>query len=276
MREMKDSGIAWIGDIPNEWFVTRNKNALINDKTLVGEKSATTQLLSLTTKGIKEKDIENTVGKLPESFDTYQYVRIGNIVMCLFDLDCSAVFSGISPYDGMISPAYKVLVCRDNIISRFADYWFRYISDGRKFNHYAKNIRYTLNYDEFAMLPLLLPNTKAQQTIADYLDRKCALIDNTIEKQKMVIEKLKLYKQSIITESVTKGLNKNAKMKSSGVDWIGDIPENWKTISIKWRLEERKERSITGTEEPLSMSQKFGLILTKDMDMMPNMASSFV
>ncbi len=237
MRAMKDSGIAWIGEIPEEWKIVRNKNAFVCNKELVGEKSALTQLLSLTTRGIKKKDINNAEGKLPESFDTYQFVRENDIVMCLFDLDCSAVFSGISPIDGMISPAYRVLSCKECIEPRYADYWFRYISDGRKFNHFAKNIRYTLSYEEFSALPLLLPKKVEQHRIADYLDRKCSQIDAIIAWQQEVIEKLKTYKLSVITEAVTKGLNPHAPMKDSGVEWIGEIPE-FATVSCTRRLYE--------------------------------------
>ena len=232
MRAMKDSGIAWIGEIPEEWKIVRNKNAFVCNKELVGEKSALTQLLSLTTRGIKKKDINNAEGKLPESFDTYQFVRENDIVMCLFDLDCSAVFSGISPIDGMISPAYRVLSCKECIEPRYADYWFRYISDGRKFNHFAKNIRYTLSYEEFSALPLLLPKKVEQHRIADYLDRKCSQIDAIIAWQQEVIEKLKTYKLSVITEAVTKGLNPHAPMKDSGVEWIGEIPEHWEVMKF--------------------------------------------
>lgn len=186
----------------------------------------------MTTKGIKEKDINNPEGKLPESFDTYQFVKKNDMVMCLFDLDVSAVFSGLSPYDGMISPAYRVLHCKNNIIPKFADYWFRYISDGRKFNHYAKNIRYTLNYEDFSTLPIVQPPIDRQCRIVDYLDEKCSKIDAIIEKQQTVIEKLKAYKLSIITEAVTNGLNPDVEMKDSGVEWIGEIPSNWKITSI--------------------------------------------
>ena len=235
MREMKDSGIEWIGEVPNDWRIVRNKNAFVCNKELVGEKSELTQLLSLTTRGIKKKDINNAEGKLPESFDTYQFVKENDIVMCLFDLDCSAVFSVISPFDGMISPAYRVLSCKESMEPRYADYWFRYISDGRKFNHYAKNIRYTLSYEEFSALPLLLPEKSEQRSIADYLDRKCSQIDAIIAWQQEVIEKLKAYKLSVITEAVTKGLKPDVPMKDSGVEWIGEIPEHWenrKMISI--------------------------------------------
>lgn len=233
MREMQDSGVAWIGDIPNDWRIVRNKNAFVCNKELVGEKSKLTQLLSLTTRGIKKKDINNAEGKLPESFDTYQFVKESDIVMCLFDLDCSAVFSGISPFDGMISPAYRVLSCKECMEPRYAEYWFRYISDGRKFNHYAKNIRYTLSYEEFSALPLLLPKRSQQHRIADYLDCKCAKIDAIIARQQQVIEKLRAYKLSVITEAVTKGLNPDVPMKDSGIEWIGMIPAHWDILKLQ-------------------------------------------
>lgn len=234
MRAMKDSGIEWIGEIPKNWGIIRNKNVFLCTKELVGEKSSLVQLLSLTTQGIKEKDINNPEGKLPETFDTYQYVKKNDIVMCLFDMDISAVFSGRSFFEGMISPAYKVLTCKANTVPAFADYWFRYIFDGRKFNHYAKNIRYTLSYNEFSTLSILNPPIDEQQRIADYLDDKCAKIDAIIEKQKAVIEKLKEYKLSVITEAVTKGLDPNVEMKDSGIEWIEKIPVTWEVRKFFW------------------------------------------
>ena len=239
---MKQSGVEWIGKIPEDWKVYRNKNAFICNKEIVGKNSNSTQLLSLTTGGIKCKDINNAEGKLPESFDTYQYVKKNDVVMCLFDLDMSAVFSGISQYDGMISPAYKVLSCQDRANPIFVHYWFSYIFDGRKFNHYAKNIRYTLNYDEFATLPILLPPKETQQCIASYLDKKCNKIEETIQNQQQVIEKLKAYKQSLITEAVTgkvkiangKACGEYESYKDSGVEWIGKIPSEWEVKKLKF------------------------------------------
>lgn len=233
MREMKDSGVKWIGEIPVTWNVYRNKNAFVCSKDLVGGKSSETQLLSLTTKGIKLKDINNAEGKLPESFDTYQYVKKDEMVMCLFDLDCSAVFSGLSPYDGMISPAYKVLTCTDRIEPKYADYWFQYISHGRKFNHYAKNIRYTLSYEEFSALPMLFPDREEQIRISNYLDAKCSKIDEIIEKHQVIIEKLKEYKLHLIQETVTKGLDRNAELRESGEIWIGKVPKHWDVLKLK-------------------------------------------
>lgn len=233
MREMKDSGIAYIGDIPILWNVTRNKNVFFCSKDIVGSQSGKTQLLSLTTKGIKEKDINNAEGKLPESFDTYQVVKANDIVMCLFDLDMSAVFSGISPYNGMISPAYKVLTCKNGMLPKYADYWFQYIFDGRKFSHYSKNIRFTLNYEDFSDLPIIQPPIDIQYHIVSYLDEKCTKINSIIAKQQEIIEKIKAYKQSLITETVTEGLSLNVEMKDSGIEFIGEIPSTWKVCRLR-------------------------------------------
>ena len=121
----------------------------------------------------------------------------------LVDLDMSAVFSGISPYDGMISSAYKVLTCKKGILPKYADYWFQYIFDNRKFNHYAKNIRYTLNYEDFSNLPMIQPALDVQRCITDYLDKKCADIENLVSIKQQKIEELKEYKKSLIYEYVT-------------------------------------------------------------------------
>ena len=233
-REMKESEVDWIGVIPKDWELLRNKNVFTCSKELVGDQSATTQLLSLTTHGIKEKSIEDVSGKQPESFDSYQIVEPNDIVMCLFDLDCSAVFSGVSNYYGMVSPAYKVVSCKEHYNPEYYDLWFDYVFNGRKFTQYAKNLRYTLNYDEFAALPVLAPSEDEQKRIATYLKEKCNEIDKVITDTERSIEEYKKLKQSIITEAVTKGVRgHDREMKDSGIEWIGQIPKEWKIMRVK-------------------------------------------
>ena len=231
-REMVDSGIPWIGDIPKSWKIVRNKDVFSNSKTLVGENWSKTQLLSLTTKGIKPVAIGSTSGKVPDSYETYQVVEKDNLVMCLFDLDCSAVFSGLSPISGMISPAYKALTIKKGYYSDFYAKWFEYIFDGRKFMFLSKNIRYSLTYDEFAALQIVAPSLSEQQRIAEFLDRKCGEVDEMIALQEQIIEELKAYKQSVITKAVTKGLKPDVSMKDSGIEWIGEIPEHWEVRKL--------------------------------------------
>lgn len=223
----KDSGIAWIGKIPNKWKIVRQKNIFSLTKILVKESWKTPPLLSLTTKGIKCIDIGTTSGKVPDSYNTYQIVKPNDLVMCLFDLDCSAVFSGLSKNYGMISPAYKVLKANEECDPLYYSYWFDYIFDGRKFMYLSKNIRYSLTYDEFASLYIPNPSYAEQKAIAYFLYKKCGEIDSLIALQDKIIGELQAYKQSVITEAVTKGLDPNVKMKDSGIEWIGEIPEKW-------------------------------------------------
>ena len=197
-RVLVDSGIGYLGNIPSEWNIFRIKIAFKCKKNIVNDNWSNTQLLSLTTSGVKEKDIDNPNGKLPDSFNGYQYVEINNIIMCLFDLDCSAVFSGISKYNGMISPAYKVLTCNEIMNADFAGYYFNYIGFDRKYMHYSKNIRYTLNYDEFSSLPMLIPPLEEQKRISSYLDNQCAKIDEIISDNNHEIELLEEYKRTIL------------------------------------------------------------------------------
>ncbi len=245
-RQMKYSGIEWIGEIPETWSVDRNKNCFVCSKAIVGTDSKKTQLLSLTTKGVKQKNEADTSGKVPESYDTYQLVDVNNLIMCLFDLDCSAVFSGLSTYAGMVSPAYKILKCRENVTPLFADYWFKFVFEGRKFKHYAKSLRYTLNFDEFASLPILMPSLDEQKHIVDFLNERCAYIDSVVEQTISSIGDYKKLKQAVVTQAVTKGVQGKREMKSSGVEWLGDIPKEWHVYRIANLYDERSE---SGSEE---------------------------
>ena len=233
MNKKTENITPFIKNIPCGWKLIQNRFLFKEDKKKVGKSFSNYQLLSLTTKGVREKDI-NTGGKVPESYESYQMVRNGQIVFCLFDLDCSAVFSGISNFDGMITSAYNVYDSTNLISNKFADYWFQYIFTNRYYKIYSKNIRYTITNDMFKSILTLVPPHKTQNLIVAILDKKCSQIDNLITNQQQQIEKLKQYKQSLITEVVTKGLDSNVPMKDSGVEWIGEIPEHWEIRKIKY------------------------------------------
>lgn len=231
-RTMKDSYIEWVGKIPENWLIEKNKHFFSCEKEIVGEASSSTELLSLTTKGVRKKLPTDVGGKVPESYDTYQIVRENDLIMCLFDLDCSAVFSGISRFEGMISPAYKILKCKEGIVPEFADFWFSYVFDGRKFKHYAKSLRYTLNYDEFGTLPLIVPPIEEQKRIVQFLKKECERIDTVIDKTRESIEEYRHLKNSIITQAVTKGIDDDIQFVDSGIEWAGDIPKHWIVTKI--------------------------------------------
>lgn len=226
-RTMKESGIEWVGKIPENWYVLRNKNCFVLEKNIVGDKFEQYDLLSLTKKGIVKKSKDNAFGKTPESYDTYQSVKKGQIVMCLFDLDMSAVFSGLSDYDGMISPAYKTYNCNSNILNSFAKYWFEYCFDGRKYKIYSKSLRYVVNADDFGGIKIVVPPMEEQEKIVEFLDDRIKEIDAVILQTKKSIDEYKKYKQTLITEIVTKGFDKDVVLKDSSIDYLGEIPEHW-------------------------------------------------
>ena len=231
---MKESGIEWVGLIPDDWKIAKNNRLFNISKQLVNENWKNTQLLSLTKSGIIEKNINDGGGKQPESFGTYQYVEKDDIVLCLFDIDVSAVFSDRSKYDGMISPAYRVMKCTDAILPVYAKWWFDAVNIGRYYLIYTKSLRKTIDADGFGNILTVVPPLSEQQAIADYLDETCSKIDEIIAEAKASIDEYKGLKQSVIFEAVTKGLDKNVEMKDSGVEWMGVIPKHWSTPKLKY------------------------------------------
>lgn len=275
MREMKDSGISWVGEIPKEWSVWRNKYIFKITKDIVLP-SKNYQLLSLTTTGIKEKDENDNGGKVPENYDGYQIVKENDLVMCLFDLDCSAVFSGLSPYNGMISPAYKVLKVKKRIANeQYYRYWFNYVGSKRFYKQYSKSLRFTLNADEFNRLFSLLPPLAEQQRIAEFLDRECGKIDGVKADIQAQIDTLEQYKRSVITEAVTHGLNPSAPMKDSGAGWMPLIPLHWKADKLKFHLRQRGIKNQID-KQVLSLYREYGIVPKDSRDDNHNVTSEDV
>lgn len=253
--EMKESGIEWVGSIPEDWKVAKNNRLFNISKKIVNENWKDTQLLSLTKSGIVEKNINDGGGKQPESFETYQYVEQDDIVLCLFDIDVSAVFSDRSKFDGMISSAYRVIKCTNAILSVYAKWWFDAVNIGRYYLIYTKSLRKTIDADGFGNILTVVPPLSEQQAIADYLDETCSKIDEIIAEAKASIDEYKELRIAAVNDAVTHGIHNNA-IKDSNVDWIGKIPDNWKIIITKRLFKIKKD--IAGKEgyTVLSITQK--------------------
>lgn len=235
MRAMKDSGIAWIGEIPADWSITI-LSALFYERKYKNRGLVEKNLLSLSYGNIVRKSIESNEGLLPASFETYNIVESGNIVFRLTDLqnDKRSLRTGLCKERGIITSAYVTLQIRSDDSPRYMHYLFHTYDLCKVFYGLGDGVRQGMNYEDLKHLQVLRPDLKTQHRIADYLDRKCSQIDAIIARQQEVIEKLKAYKLSVITEAVTKGLNPHAPMKDSGVEWIGEIPEHWKVPKIKY------------------------------------------
>jgi len=199
---------------------------------IICDKYSNENVLSLTMNGVIVRDLENPTGKMPLTFDGYQYVQSGNLLMCLFDIDVTPRCIGVINDDGVTSPAYSQFKLLSDNYVRYYYYYYLYLDFTKELLHLAKNLRHSLTESQLGEIYVPVPPLKMQHRIADYLDEKCAKIDIIIEKQQAVIEKLKEYKLSIITEAVTKGLNRDVEMKDSNIEWIGYIPSHWDIINL--------------------------------------------
>lgn len=276
-RKMKDSGIEWIGEIPEGWEVSQLKYAT----RWKSEKGCPDEpVLSLYRDfGVVPKDSRDDNHNVT-SLDTsnYKVVDIGDLVINKMKAWQGSM--AVSDYRGIVSPAYHVCSITSNKVNkRYLHHLLRnpaYLPEYVRLSTGMRIGQWDLGFDDFKNIPFLIPPLDEQAKIADYLDNGCTYLDSILDKTHSSIEEYKKLKQAVITQAVTKGVRGKREMKDSGVEWIGTYPSNWKIIKIKWLLHERKDRSVTGLEEPLSMSQKKGLIPTKDMDSIPNMASSFI
>lgn len=233
MSEMKDSGIEWIGEIPKSWTITI-LSALFSERKCKNSGLAENNLLSLSYGNIVRKNIESNEGLLPASFETYNIIEPGNIVFRLTDLqnDKRSLRTGLCKERGIITSAYVTLQIRSDDSPHYMHYLFHTYDLCKVFYGMGDGVRQGMNYEDLKRLRILRPDQETQRRIADYLDHKCSQIDSIIARQQEVIEKLKAYKLSVITEAVTKGLNPDVPMKDSGVEWIGEIPEHWEIRRI--------------------------------------------
>ena len=233
----KDSGVDWIGEIPSHWVVSELRQLVYHTKEKNSDNQST--VLSLSYGDIVIRNIEFNYGLLPESFDSYQRIRPGYIVLRLTDLqnDKKSLRVGYSHYDGIITSVYVGLRVQQNIESRWV-YYFLHFSDLKKvFYSLGGGIRQSLRFEELGRIPVCTPTISEQQQIVSFLDSKTSQIDELIQKKERKIELLKEYRTSLINQVVTKGLNPNVEMKDSGVEWIGEIPTSWDTLQLKYITE---------------------------------------
>ncbi|WP_297202146.1 restriction endonuclease subunit S [uncultured Flavonifractor sp.] len=233
MREMKDSGIEWIGEIPVDWELSKigavyeERNEKVSDVDFPP--------LSVTKQGVvpqletaaKTNDGENR--KLIRKNDFVINSRSDRRGSC-----------GISEYDGSCSLINTVLKPRRNMCNAYYSFVFRSERFADEFYRWGNGIvddLWSTKWSNMKRIYIPAPSLQEQYRIADYLDRKCSQIDAIIARQQEVIEKLKAYKLSVITEAVTKGLNPDTPMKDSGVEWIGEIPEHWTVSALRYGLE---------------------------------------
>lgn len=272
MRQMKDSGIEWAKQIPEHWKVLSNKYLMTKVKLLCpiynGE-----DILSLTVNGVIVRDLDGG-GKMPSSFNGYQYIRQGNLLMCLFDIDVTPRCIGIIKQNGLTSPAYSQFKLKEITNASYYYYYYLMLDYTKELLHLAKNLRHSLTEEQLGVIKHIVPPLEEQRRIADFLDSKCEKIDELKADIQAQIDTLEQYKRSVITEVVTHGLNPEAPMKDSEITWAKKIPVHWGIMPNKYLMTKVKEICpIYKGEAILSLTMN-GVII-RDLDAGGKMPSSF-
>ena len=240
----KDSGVEWLGEVPSHWNLIPNKYIFKLRKNVVGKRSNEYDLLSLSLKGVIKRDMENPEGKFPAEFDTYQEVKEGDFIFCLFDVEETPRTVGLSSYHGMITGAYTIFET-NNVDKKFIYYFYLNLDSDKRLKPLYKGLRNTISKETFFSFNTFIPPLSEQQKIAQFLDNKTAKIDQAVALAEKQIALLKEHKQILIQNAVTRGLNPDVPLKDSGVEWIGQVPEHWDIKRFRNLFDFGKGLSIT-------------------------------
>lgn len=260
MRQMKNSGISWVGDIPQEWK-TLPMYCLYSERKNINALGKENNLLSLSYGRIIQKAINTSEGLLPSNYNGYNIIERDDIVIRPTDLqnDKRSLRTGLAKERGIITSAYIALKPKQGVNSGYFHYLLHTYDICKVFYNMGNGVRQGLNYDEFARLFLLVPSDLEQQRISDFLDKECGKIDELKADIQAQIDTLEQYKRSVITEAVTHGLNPDVPMKDSAV-WFGKIPNSWTFVKGKYVFTQRNTRGNNIALQLLSPTQKYGVI----------------
>ncbi len=235
----KDSGVKWIGQIPSHWEVLPGR-AIFSENKRKNKANNETFVLSLSYGNIiPKKDINE--GLVPENYSAYQIVDPNHIIIRCTDLqnDKVSLRTGHVNHHGIISGAYLGLITNDGFNSRYMHFLLHTWDFSKELYRYGSGLRQSLSWNDIKYLNLVIPPLAEQTAIVEYLDKATAEIDRAIEAQRKMIDALNERKQIIITRTVTKGLNPDAPLRDSGIDWLGQIPAHWQAIPFRHTFEMR-------------------------------------
>jgi len=248
-----------LNKFPSHWDLLRNKYLFRISKEIVGKQADEYKLLSLTLKGIIPRDLDNPTGKFPAEFDSYQKVFPGDLVFCLFDIDETPRTVGFSKQNGMITGAYTVVRCFGWINPEYLYFYYLSLDTHKGLRPFYTGLRKVIRPEVFLRLKTPVPPKEEQDQIVRFLNMKCTQIAKFIRNKRKLIKLLKEQKQIVINQAVTRGINPNVKMKPSGIDWLGDIPEHWDIRKLK-----NIGKGIIGlTFSPSELSDESGILVLR-------------
>ena len=230
----KDSGVKWLGEIPSHWEIMPGLAILKENKTKNTDLLEKTVLSLSYGKIVIKKDIDE--GLVPADYKGYQIVHPGYIIIRCTDLqnDKVSLRTGLVKDEGIITGAYLGLIVDENYNSSYIHYFLHSWDITKEIYRHGSGLRQSLSWLDLRRLPILLPTREEQNEIVSYLDSATSKIDEAIAQQQKMIDLLNERKQIIINNAVTKGLDPNVPMKDSCIDWIGDIPEHWSLMKLKY------------------------------------------
>lgn len=237
----KDSGIEWIGGIPQEWTVGNLKRLtdFIKNGTSATQVENETEYKVSRIETISTGEINYSKTGYVQYFDNIDDYKLNSNDILFSNINSLEIIGNVAIYDNK-EPLYSGMnLLRISVNKNCCPKWLFYVLKNSYFKEQVKaNAKHAINQvsisvGRLSQIPIIIPIIEEQQKIANYLDKKCREIDKVVETEKSVIEKLKEYKQSIITEAVTKGLDKSVPLKDSGIEWIGKIPQHWEIIKLK-------------------------------------------
>ncbi len=279
MREMKDSGISWIGEIPKEWkclpiraLFTENRN-----KNFLGKETRALQFKYGTI--IPKKNFDPEENYVAETILNYNIVDRGMIMLNGLNLNFDFVSKRIALVTerGIITSAYMSFYPTDTttVLSEYSNYLLKSYDNCAAFHNMGGGVRKILNFDELKRQYFILPSLDEQQRIAEFLDRECGKIDGLEADIQAQIDTLEQYKRSVITEAVTHGLNPSAPMKDSGAGWMPLIPLHWKADKLKFHLRQRGIKNQID-KQVLSLYREYGIVPKDSRDDNHNVTSEDV
>lgn len=230
----KDSGVEWLGQVPARWEIAPLFTiARERDVRNIGGREA--NVLSLSYGRIVRRDVSDNFGLLPESFDTYQIVEPGNIVLRLTDLqnDKRSLRVGLVREQGIITSAYVALNVDARLQHDYAAYLLHAYDVTKVFYALGAGVRQTMKFEDLKRIPMLVPGEREQRDIVTFLSRETSKIDALLTKRERMIELLQEKRVALITQAVTKGLDPTVPMKDSGIEWLGRIPAHWEVKRIR-------------------------------------------
>lgn len=232
-RVLVDSGVSWLGKIPDSWSTCRVKNKFLFHKIIAKEKSVNYDRIALTLNGVIKRDKDDSSGLQPDNYNGYQIVYKDDLIFKLIDLEnVNTSRIGKSEYEGITSPAYIVLTDKCN--TRYSLYYFLNMWYQEIFNNIGGDgVRSAINKDDLLKVSFINAPIDEQNKIADYLDKQCKKINEIINDNNHEIELLEEYKKTLITEVITSGLNKNSTFKESQISWMGKIPSHYEVVTLK-------------------------------------------